>query len=215
MMPEQRLPLREAFGFAEAIREAMLPFCERVEVAGSIRRQRPNVKDIEIVAIPKWEEKETEGGLFSELMPVNLLHEWACSPGLSIPVLNREPLSVRWIKPGGEHPVPWKVEAKGKYWRASLNNDYVRLDVFLCSKENWGLIHFIRTGPREFVAEAMVQAIKRKTPVKDGFVHNFGKPVNTPEESDVFKFLGLGWVEPAERRTKEDLRRAVKRRSYN
>lgn len=33
--------------------EQLRPFCDRIEIAGSIRRNKPEVKDIEIVAIPK------------------------------------------------------------------------------------------------------------------------------------------------------------------
>jgi DNA polymerase/3'-5' exonuclease PolX len=212
-MPE-RIPLREAFCFAEALREAFLPYCHRVEIAGSVRRESPGVKDIELVVIPKWEQRANKdpGLLFAEPGEVNLLYEWACE-GATIPVMNREePLRVRWIKPSVPDAVPWHIEAQGKYWRASINDDYTRLDVFLCVPETWGMLFFIRTGPREFVTAAMVHAIKRKTPVKDLRITNFGKPVATPEERDVFRYLNLTWVEPQMRRTKQDLERAVKRR---
>lgn len=33
--------------------QILRPHCHRIEIAGSIRRQKPNVKDIEIVAIPR------------------------------------------------------------------------------------------------------------------------------------------------------------------
>ena len=38
---------------ADEIRHELLPYCVRAEIAGSIRRQKPLVGDIEIVAIPK------------------------------------------------------------------------------------------------------------------------------------------------------------------
>ena len=38
---------------AEKIKILLEPHCERIEIAGSIRRKRPVVGDIEIVAIPK------------------------------------------------------------------------------------------------------------------------------------------------------------------
>jgi len=43
----------EAFEIAEKVKALLSPHCERIEIAGSIRRKKPNVKDIEIVAIPK------------------------------------------------------------------------------------------------------------------------------------------------------------------
>ena len=43
----------EAFKIAEKVKALLSPHCERIEIAGSIRRKKPDVKDIEIVAIPK------------------------------------------------------------------------------------------------------------------------------------------------------------------
>lgn len=43
----------EAKKIAERIKAILQPHCERIEIAGSIRRRKPEVKDIEIVAIPK------------------------------------------------------------------------------------------------------------------------------------------------------------------
>lgn len=50
----------------------MKPFCEKVRVAGSIRRGKPEVKDIELVAIPKWENRQSADFLFAQSEPVNL-----------------------------------------------------------------------------------------------------------------------------------------------
>ena len=43
----------EAIEIAEKVKTLLLPHCERVEIAGSVRRKKTDVKDIEIVAIPK------------------------------------------------------------------------------------------------------------------------------------------------------------------
>ncbi len=44
---------KEAFRIAKQIRWELSEFCARCEIAGSIRREKPQVNDIEIVAIPK------------------------------------------------------------------------------------------------------------------------------------------------------------------
>ena len=36
-------------------KNTLLPFCERIEIGGSIRREKPEVGDIEIICIPKKE----------------------------------------------------------------------------------------------------------------------------------------------------------------
>ena len=38
---------------ANSVLKELKPYCERIEIAGSIRRQKPDPNDIEIVAIPK------------------------------------------------------------------------------------------------------------------------------------------------------------------
>ena len=47
------MQLAAALKLAEKIAAELLPFCDRLEIAGSIRRQRPNVNDIDLVCIPK------------------------------------------------------------------------------------------------------------------------------------------------------------------
>jgi len=47
------MQLHKAKKIAENILEQLKPHCERIEIAGSIRRQKPEPNDIEIVAIPK------------------------------------------------------------------------------------------------------------------------------------------------------------------
>lgn len=43
----------EILPIAEAVKAALEPHCTRIEIAGSIRRKKPECKDIEIVCIPK------------------------------------------------------------------------------------------------------------------------------------------------------------------
>ncbi|MBA7657419.1 hypothetical protein ES703_65356 [subsurface metagenome] len=46
------MELEKAKVIASAVVKSLEPFCERVQVAGSIRRQRPFVNDIDLVVIP-------------------------------------------------------------------------------------------------------------------------------------------------------------------
>jgi len=48
----KRWPLEEARAAAEALADELEEYCERVSIGGSIRRQRPDVHDIDIVIIP-------------------------------------------------------------------------------------------------------------------------------------------------------------------
>ena len=50
---EKKYPYLEALKIAQNVLARLAPHCERIEIAGSIRRQKEDVGDIEIVAIPK------------------------------------------------------------------------------------------------------------------------------------------------------------------
>lgn len=54
----------KAKNIAVALCYRLQPFCDKINIAGSIRRQKPEVKDIEIVCLPKtYEEKDLFGGV--------------------------------------------------------------------------------------------------------------------------------------------------------
>ncbi len=61
----------KALKIAESVLAQLSPHCERIEIAGSIRRKKPEVKDIEIVAIPK----PYETGLFANGI-VPIVEQW-------------------------------------------------------------------------------------------------------------------------------------------
>jgi len=46
------MELKRARAIAEKLVEKLAPYCERIEIAGSIRREKAEVGDIEVVAIP-------------------------------------------------------------------------------------------------------------------------------------------------------------------
>ena len=52
MSKVSKRPFSEVLPIAQHIVDSLSPFCERIELAGSLRRKRPMVGDIEIVAIP-------------------------------------------------------------------------------------------------------------------------------------------------------------------
>jgi DNA polymerase/3'-5' exonuclease PolX len=62
---------QQALHIAEKTKAALAPFCHRIEIAGSIRRKKPEVKDIELVAIPK----PFQTGLFSDGI-ASVVNQW-------------------------------------------------------------------------------------------------------------------------------------------
>jgi DNA polymerase/3'-5' exonuclease PolX len=188
------MKLEEAQNVAAQLVTFMSTYCVRIEIAGSIRRQVPTIKDIELVLIPKWDEWPKEGSLLDEKEPVNVLH-WA--------IARTE--FIQWIKPGTPEIEPWKIEPQGKYWRGLIKTGRfdspqdIKLDVFLVRPTNWGVLYTIRTGSATF-SQALVTYIKHQTPlrVQDGDLIRKadGSVIPCPEEIDLFEHVGLKWIEP-------------------
>lgn len=61
----------KALEIAERVKALLAPHCERIEIAGSIRRKKDECKDIEIVAIPK----PYETGLFESGI-AEIVNQW-------------------------------------------------------------------------------------------------------------------------------------------
>jgi len=49
----ETMRLQEAKTTAERVKQTLSPYCDRIEIAGSIRRQKPIVNDIDLVIIEK------------------------------------------------------------------------------------------------------------------------------------------------------------------
>jgi len=194
---------------ADQVRRHLVPHCHRIEIAGSIRRCRPDVGDIEIVALPRRGEVTPPGSLF----PVegSMLHDWAMHEAVAA--------GIRWIKPGTSVLQPWEPNPDARYLRAALPTTKVvmgvgdvetiqegTLDLFLATPENWGLILLIRTGSWAFSRALVTHSRRAGYPCEDGYLRHDGKLVETPEEEDVFDLLGLEWVEPQQRTGPEAIR---------
>ncbi|GAJ14573.1 unnamed protein product, partial [marine sediment metagenome] len=46
------MKLEQAQKIAEEVVKRLSPYCQRIQIAGSIRRQKPQVRDVDIVLIP-------------------------------------------------------------------------------------------------------------------------------------------------------------------
>lgn len=57
MSDKQRWPLKEALIIAETLANVLELRCERILIAGSIRRRKPEVGDIELLYIPRFEDR--------------------------------------------------------------------------------------------------------------------------------------------------------------
>lgn len=181
---ERKLPLADAARHAAALVERLSPACDRIEVAGSIRRRKPEVGDIEVVAIPTPDRDlfgDPAGSLLDPLLD-RLAREGVLSPTR-----------------GGHYFKQFLVPAAG-----------CKLDLFLCNRDTWGMVFTIRTGSASFSHRLVTQRDRRTSDGQFGLMPVDCRAYNarvwrgttvleTPEEADVFRVLGLDWIPPEDR----------------
>lgn len=171
MSSTSKRPYTQVIDTAERVVEALRPYCQRIEIAGSLRRNRPMVGDIEIVALPTIDRFQTD--LFGK----DYLEKSRLDYFLQD---NNVPL----IKDGPK--------------MKQFNYGRFTVDLFLPeSSAHWGCIFLIRTGSSQFskwlMTDAQHQAGLR---FKDGRLTRQDLPLDTPEETDVLQALGLPWIPP-------------------
>lgn len=153
------MKLETAKKIAHDFMEQISPFCLRTESAGSVRRGKSEIQDIDICAIPK--------ALF----------------GLKT-VMDRQHY-IRGRFPSRNSQIKFKGE---------------KIDIFWCSRENWGNIFLIRTGPWEFSKWIMgTRARIRGLIHNEGYLWRGSERLCCLEEKDVFEAVGLPYIEPNER----------------
>jgi DNA polymerase/3'-5' exonuclease PolX len=167
------MELKQAIQIAENCVEQLSPYCERIAIAGSIRRKRPEVKDIEIVCIPKRIQVES---LFGEEFITDPEFCWTVN---------------LWEKIKGS--------PEGRYTQRRIPGG-INLDLFMCFKENWGNIFAIRTGSAEYSHKVLAAGWVKKGYISiDGFLHQGVTRINIYEEEDLFRLLDIRWIEPEKR----------------
>ncbi len=186
---KQRIPLAQAEYLAAELVALLSPACVRIEVAGSIRRRKATVGDVELVMVPKL---EAEMDMFG-LKPGgsrNLLDELADALFVSGTLEARQDINgrPRW----------------GSRYKAAMYRGFA-VDLFsVLQPAQWGTIFLIRTGSAKFSHRLVTQrrqggCMPAWMQERDGALWSHGEMVPTPEETDVFAALGLPFVPPEQR----------------
>jgi DNA polymerase/3'-5' exonuclease PolX len=171
---------------------------ERVVIAGSLRRGKADVKDIELLVIAK---RGVSEGLFGDLPGRNLLYDWAMKV--------KADGKMRWIKTGTNDIEDWKLDPEGKYWRGLHVRTNIKVDVWLVTPETWFPQLVIRTGCAQFSHQLMIVAERAGFLFYEGRVLSKTDSTHKPvinSEQELFELLGIGWLEP-EQRTEDALPR--------
>lgn len=168
-------PYDQALALAHNLLDLLRPACERIEIAGSLRRQRDMIGDLELVAIQQYKE---EKNLFGEVIDrQQLIDDVICD--------NITPGRFSHCKLNGLRHKSFRFQG-------------FPVDLFLVDANTWGALFTIRTGNAIFSHWSVSQrrmggGLPDHLYIQDGRVHNrnTGFALTTPEEGDVLDLLGL------------------------
>lgn len=171
MSTGEKKPLAEARAIAEEFVSLIAKDCDVVEIAGSCRRGKAMVGDIEIVARPKWRQLHAR----LETMVFN---------GVASKAFYGVSNSNRW----------------GEKYKGLMYKD-VKIEVFTADVHNWGYVYWLRTGPAESNAWVMQRLLMGKSAYRahEGYWRLGERKISVPDEHEMFRLLGMGYIEPSSR----------------
>lgn len=168
----QGLDRAEVEPLAFKILEAIEPYCVRVEVAGSFRRQKQTVNDLDIVV---------------QLKPLPLY--W-----LQIIKLIRSEFNALTVKQGD------KLATLNVPFASKQGQGYVQVDLYRADPDTWGILLLVRTGSKEHNVKLCCRAksMGLMLSAAQGVLKN-GNVIASRTEEKVFAALGMPYVVPQDR----------------
>ena len=166
------LPLDKARILAAQIRDALAPMCERIDIAGSIRRARPLCGDIDIVCLPRAGQRDA-----------------IITRCLRNGMLGKEGAQYVMVDFPG-----WDVQLD--LWFAHNGT----ADLFAPEPPNHGIILLARTGSAMHNVRLAARAKSMGLhfhPSKG--IQRGAEIIASAEEADIFRALGLPYIEPEQR----------------
>lgn len=186
MSEKRKQPLSHVLPVAQEIAGALELGCVRVEIAGSLRRQKPDIGDIEIVALPVY-----DLDLFGETLTTSAELSGALRVMLACGILAWDEVVSR----NGDRYKRFVVPKLGG----------MALDLFLAQQDNFGNVLAIRTGSADFSARLMTQRsqgglMPQGMRQRDGFLWQDDRRLSCPTEEAFFAALGVSAVPAPEER---------------
>lgn len=159
----------EAHPIAKLVLELLRPHCVRCEIAGSIRRKKSEIKDIEIVAIPK----PYEIGLFENGI-ASVVNQWQ---------------KVKGELEYGKSKYTQRVLPEGIKLDLFFAEEDNWGNILLIRTGDWEF-------SKKFMGVLLPQQGYKQ---EDGFLTYNGKQISCPEENDLFLKAGIKYIEPEKR----------------
>lgn len=166
------------------------PACERIDIAGSIRRGVPDVTDIEIVALPLRAPRPTFGDARSGRSPLDAL--------------------LATLDSRGDLRLDERLPRNGPRYKRLRSSSGVTVHLYLATDDNYGITLAARTGDAEFarrlvLPHAMYGLIPGGLRLDlNGSLYRVDGSTETmlscPDEATFFGYLGIDDVpDPADR----------------
>lgn len=186
MSDKPKFPRAEALAVAKIFCDFLSPFCQKLIVAGSLRRRKESVGDVELVYVSKLATERD--GLFDSVR-VALVDKLLGDLERNGTIARRHNIN------GAEM---WGAKNKLAFHGASG----VPVDFFAATNANWFNYLVCRTGGARSNTE-IASAAQRKgwkwNPYGEGFTDERGALVRVTSERDAFELVGLPYREPWER----------------
>jgi DNA polymerase/3'-5' exonuclease PolX len=186
---KRRWPADFARRIGNELVEALTPRCERVCIAGSLRRAKAEVGDIEILYVPRIGQMRRPGSLFPESgsMADELLEQW----------LTAGVLTKRRNKNG---KTAWGPLNKLARHAASG----VNVDLFATTRERWFVSLVVRTGSADMNTQLAASALRRGLKLHVGVNAAIertatGEQILPQSEREVFELCGVPYRDPQDR----------------
>lgn len=193
-----------ALEIAHSLVATLSPGCERIEIAGSLRRGKANPKDIEIVAIPHVTKSPIRDMFGNEYDSEECNHLEAAIYTACL----------------GDWAYDMAVKRNGPRYKRLRHISGIACDLFITDARRWGAIYTIRTGPGEFSQMLVSRARRLGMFVDEGLLHNHRRAyretwdgrtniplpcekgdacpliIPTPTEESFFAALKVDWIAP-------------------
>lgn len=185
MTDKKKFPAIDAMKVAEELIAAMAPTCERICFAGSLRRRKPEVGDVEILFVPKMDSVQID--LFGSRQLIS----------------QTDAVIARLLENGTlrKRPSRTGVFSWGEKNKLALHSSGIPVDLFSTHAEAWHNYLVCRTGPAESnlaICNAAIAKGWKWTPYGMGF-YRLGHTEKMNSELDVFEFVGLPFRTPEDR----------------
>jgi DNA polymerase/3'-5' exonuclease PolX len=182
--------LSTALNIAQWLADSLRPFTERIEIVGSIRRRRPQVKDIELLFIPKYRLKA------ADLFSLQASEMTDCAANAIETLVTQGVIAARANK---LDRLTW-----GKQNKLAVHVESgIPVDFFATTEDKWWNSLVVRTGGKKTNIRIAQLALDKGWSLEaygTGFrkLHG-GEHYQTTSEADVFEFVGLPCLSPPQR----------------